>query len=151
MTKNQEYADAVALDSYPENRSVPLDDFFSDNRGEIKNLLLSTFTSVARIESKAGTVRANHYHLTDWHYAFVEKGAVLYFERPIGYQEIPPPTKYAEGTMFFTPPMVEHAMVFPVDTVIYTFAKNKRSHEEHEADLKRVSFITPSILSEFLK
>ena len=151
MTKNQQYTDSVGTDSYPDDRGVPLDDFFIDSRGEIKNLLLSSFTSVARIESKLGTVRANHYHLTDWHYAYVERGAVLYFERAIGEKNIPTPIKYAEGAMFFTPPMVEHAMVFPTDTVIYTFAKNKRSHEEHEADLKRVDFITPSVLADILK
>lgn len=148
---NTAYADSVAKENYPEHRDVPLDDFFSDSRGEIRNLLLSSFTSVARINSKTGSVRANHYHLTDWHYAFVESGSVLYFERAIGDTQVSEPTKYPSGTMFFTPPLVEHAMVFPEDTVIYTFAKNKRSHEEHEADVKRVNFITPEVLSRYIK
>ena len=151
ITHNQKYADNVANESYPEHRDVPLDDFFADDRGEIRNLLLSSFTSVARISSKAGSVRANHYHLTDWHYAFVESGTVLYFERPIGDDHVAEPAKYLSGTMFFTPPLVEHAMVFPEDTVIYTFAKNKRSHAEHEADVKRVNFITPEVLARYIK
>ena len=40
--------------------------------------------------------------------------------------------------MFFTPPMVEHAMFFPVESTFITFAKNRRDHENHESDLVRV-------------
>jgi hypothetical protein len=151
MKQNQTYSNNVLKEHYPKSREVPLDDFFVDDRGEIRNLLLSSFTSVARIYSKLGSVRANHYHLTDWHYAFVERGHVLYFERQIGSKDVPAPSEYSSGAMFFTPPLVEHAMVFTQDTVIYTFAKNKRSHDEHEADVKRVNFITPEILAAYIK
>ncbi len=136
--------------SYPSSTLVPLNKPFADNRGCIQNLLLSPITSVARITSARGTVRANHYHLTDWHYAFVEAGEILYFERPIDSSTIPDPIKVRPGTMFFTPPNVEHAMLFIEDTVFYTFAKNIRSHESHESDLVRVEFITPEIAERFL-
>ncbi len=129
---------------------VPLNTPFEDNRGCIQNLLLSPITSVARITSRRGTVRANHYHLTDWHYAFVEAGEILYFERPIDSSTIPDPIRVRSGTMFFTPPNVEHAMLFIEDTVFYTFAKNIRSHESHESDLVRVEFITPAIVEKYL-
>lgn len=135
---------------YPSSTLVPLNTPFEDNRGYIQNLLLSPITSVARITSKRGTVRANHYHLTDWHYAFVEAGEILYFERPIDSSTIPDPIKVRPGTMFFTPPNVEHAMLFIEDTVFFTFAKNIRSHESHESDLVRVEFITHEIAEKFL-
>jgi hypothetical protein len=43
--------------------------------------------------------------------------------------------------MFFTPPLVEHAMFFPIDTVFLTFAKNVRDTEHHESDVVRIPII----------
>ena len=150
MTKNQEYSNAVSKGDFPAEFLVPLDDSFKDERGEIVNLLLTPITSVARITSKAGTVRANHWHKTDWHYAFVESGEILYFERGIGDIEVPEPHIYKPGTMFFTRPNVEHAMLFSKDTVFYTFAKNERSHDMHESDVVRVPFITPNLIKKYI-
>lgn len=149
-SKNQAYTDAVNEEVYPANRLVPLDDIFKDARGEINNLLLNQITSVARITSKKGTVRANHYHLTDWHYAFLEVGRILYFEREVGSEVVPDPVVIEPGVMFFTPPNVEHAMVFTEDSVFFTFAKNVRSHENHEQDLVRVPFISEDVLKKYL-
>lgn len=151
MTDNQKYSEAVEAGVFSGEMSVPIDLAFSDERGEIVNLLLSPITSVARIVSKAESVRANHYHKTDWHYAFVEKGEVLYFERAVGSTEVSEPKLFIRGEMFFTPPMREHAMLFPVNTVIYTFAKNVRTHEGHEADLVRVTYVTPEMVTKFIR
>jgi quercetin dioxygenase-like cupin family protein len=150
MTNNLNYTRLVEKSEFPRQAEVPLDDFFNDARGEITNLLLTPITSVARITSKSGSVRANHYHKTDWHYAFVESGQILYFEREIGALEVPEPAIFKPGQMFFTRPNVEHAMLFPVDSVFYTFAKNIRSHENHESDLERVSFITPEVIARYI-
>ena len=147
MTKNQQYSQLVDQGNFPSEVTVPLDDFFRDDRGEILNVLLTPITSVARISSKAGTVRANHYHKTDWHYAFVESGQILYFERDIGAVAVPEPRVFNPGQMFFTRPNVEHAMLFSQDSVFYTFAKNVRSHDNHELDLQRVSFVTPEVIA----
>lgn len=149
-TANQAYTERVDGGFFDDDLIVPLDDCFNDFRGEIKNLLLTPITSVARITSKRGTVRANHYHLTDWHYSFVESGEIYYFERPIGTKAVPDPVKIRPGTMFFTPPNVEHAMLFAADTVFFTFAKNIRSHESHESDLVRVTFITEEVAKKYL-
>ena len=43
--------------------------------------------------------------------------------------------------MFFNPPLVEHAMFFPVKTIFLTFAKNVREHDNHEKDLVRIELI----------
>jgi hypothetical protein len=43
--------------------------------------------------------------------------------------------------MFFTPPLVEHAMFFPEPTTFITFAKNVRDHEHHEDDVVRVKLV----------
>ncbi len=150
MPTNVEYTKAVEDGTPPDLTEVPIDHAFRDERGVISNLLLTPITSVARIESKRGTVRANHYHKSDWHYAYVVSGKVLYFEREIGADKIGDPQEFGPGQMFFTPPMREHAMLFAEDSVILTFAKNVRSHDNHEADLMRVQYVTPEIAAKYV-
>jgi dTDP-4-dehydrorhamnose 3,5-epimerase-like enzyme len=141
--------------NWPIDNAVPLDMPFEDKRGKIQNLILRPVTSVAVIESVAGTVRANHYHKTDWHYAYIVKGKIIYFEREVGSKVKPLPQIFTAGQMFFTPPMREHSMVFAEDTTFVTMAKNIRSHESHESDLVRVEFVDEKyindIINEFVK
>lgn len=146
METNDTYTAKVESGNWPKDCSVPLDEAFKDARGIIQNLILRPCTSVAVIHSSACTLRANHYHKTDWHYAYVISGKVLYFERPVGFTEVPDPRCFRPGEMFFTPPMTEHCMAFPIETVIVTMAKNIRSHENHEFDLVRVDFVKPENL-----
>lgn len=146
METNDSYTSKVESGDWPGDCSVPLDEAFRDARGTIQNLILRPCTSVAVISSAPRTIRANHYHRTDWHYAYVVSGEVLYFERPVGSSEAPKPRRFGPGEMFFTPPMVEHCMAFPVETTFVTMAKNVRSHESHEADVVRVDFVRPDHL-----
>jgi quercetin dioxygenase-like cupin family protein len=139
---NTQYTSDVERGEWPPSPSVPVDHAFRDERGVIRNVLLTPLNSVAVIESKRGAVRANHWHRTDWHYALVASGRVLYFERALGERAVPEPIAFGPGEMFFTPPGREHAMLFAEDSVILTFAKNVRSHENHEADLVRVEVVS---------
>lgn len=150
METNDSYTEKVNNGEYPEDSSVPLDTPFINENGIIQNLVLKPMTSVAIIDSNAGTMRANHYHKTDWHYSYVVSGRILYFERPVGSKEIPEPRIFLAREMFFTPPMKEHVMVFPMETVFITMARNVRSHESHEADLVRVNFISKEELSRYV-
>lgn len=148
---NQEYVDLVSKGVYPKDRRVPLDNTFVNHNGVINNLVLSSVNSVVIIKSLPKTVRSNHYHLTDSHYIYVISGCILYFERSAGSKEISNPILFKAGEMFFTPPMIEHATVFPEETTFLALAtKIMRTHENHEEDLVRVDFITPQILSDFL-
>jgi quercetin dioxygenase-like cupin family protein len=149
--EHEKYTTAVDEGRWPRDAAVPLPTHFENESGKIQNLLLKPVKSVAAIESVKGSVRANHLHKTDWHYAYVVSGKVLYFEREAGNLNIPQPRAFGPGEMFFTPPGVEHAMLFAEESVIFTLAKNVRSHEEHEADLVRVSFITPEIAREYVR
>jgi quercetin dioxygenase-like cupin family protein len=123
---------------------------FTDERGTIENLRLAPMNSFSRITSKKGSIRANHWHRTDWHDAYVVSGRVAYFERERDTATIPEPTFYGPGEMFNTPPGVEHAMLFTEDSVILTVSGNPRDHESHEADVVRVSFVTPDVAAKYL-
>lgn len=150
-TTHEEYTTRVDNEDWPGRVSVPLPEPFVNDAGVIQNLLLKKVQSIAAITSKRGSVRAQHYHREDFHYAYVASGRVLYFERSVGATSIPKPMEFGPGEMFFTPPMVEHAMLFAEDSLILTFAKRVRSHEEHEKDVVRVPFLTPEIVSEYVR
>tara|TARA_X000000950_G_scaffold155439_1_gene190563 strand:+ start:1568 stop:2044 length:477 start_codon:yes stop_codon:yes gene_type:complete len=138
---SEEYSKLVEAGEYPNEPEVVIEHSFVNINGEIKNLLLQKFTSVAIITSKAGSIRANHYHKTDWHYAYVLQGKIDYFWKKIGEKEKTHSETFSKNQMFFTPPLVEHAMFFPVETIFITFAKNRRDHDNHESDLVRVQLI----------
>lgn len=142
---NEEYTSAVDRGEWPSDPRVPLPEPFKNLNGKIQNLVLKPMQSVGALHSVVAAVRANHYHKTDWHYTYVATGAMAYLWRPIGETSVPEPVVFQAGEMFFTPPMLEHAMVFLEDSLVITMAKNVRSHEEHEADLVRVPFVTNSM------
>ena len=47
------------------------------------------------------------------------------------------------GELFWTPPMVDHAMVFTQDTEFLTFGRNSRAQAVYEADVVRIPPINP--------
>lgn len=141
MLSNRDFSKMVNEGRYPEQVLVPLDPPFMNANGEIQNVLLEKFTSAAIIRSVPGAIRANHWHKTDWHYSYVVSGRIFYCWRPVGSTSQPQGVTVEAGQMFFTPPNVEHAMVFPVDTVFLTLAKNIRDESHHEEDVVRVPLV----------
>ena len=121
------------------NPIIKPEDGFVDERGSIVPLADEPMKSAVLISSVKGTVRANHYHKTDWHYCYLLKGAIDYYHRPVGSQQAPDIVKIKPGQNFFTPPMVEHAMVFTEDSEFICLGKNSRCQESYEADVVRVN------------
>ena len=111
---------------------------FVDERGEILNLLDVPVTSIAVITSKKGAVRANHYHKTDYHYCWLQRGGLIYAHRPVGDTAAPKRWTIKPGQIFYTPVMYEHVMVFTEDSVMFAFAKNNRESANYEADTVRI-------------
>jgi dTDP-4-dehydrorhamnose 3,5-epimerase-like enzyme len=121
---------------------IKLNKPFIDERGKIQNLIsLNELQSVVIIESKKDTIRANHYHKTDWHYCYVMSGSIDYYSRKVDSDNDPVLTKIKSGDLFYTPHLVEHAMHFTKDTVFLTLGGGTRSHDDYESDLVRVKLI----------
>lgn len=131
-------------ESWPKSVIVQLESAFVDPRGTIQPLVDLPMESCVLIESKKGTVRANHYHRTDWHFCYVLFGQIDYYHRPTGSDSKPEKVTVRKSQMFFTPPLVDHAMVFTEDTAFLTFGRNSRSQEVYEADVVRIPPIEPS-------
>ena len=124
--------------AWPKDVIVPLESPFVDPRGAIQPLVDLPMESCVLIESKKGTVRANHYHKTDWHYCYLLDGACEYIYRPVGSKETPTVVRAVGGQCVFTPPMLEHAKVFTMPTNMITLGRNFRIQEVYEADLVRI-------------
>ncbi len=128
---------------WPASVIVPLEPPFADERGAIQPLVDLPMKSCVLISSKKGTVRANHYHKTDWHFCYVMKGTIESHHRPHGSTDPAEVVTIGEGQLFFTPPMVDHSMVFPEDTVFLTLGRNSRAQEVYEADVERIDLVSP--------
>ena len=129
-------------EDWPDKPIVNLEKPFVDKRGNIQPLVDKLMKSAVLIESKKGSLRANHYHKTDWHYCFVLSGEIEYFHRKTGSGEEPEMLSVKENQMVFTPPMVDHAMRFPVDTTFLTLSRNSRDQKTYEEDVVRINMLS---------
>ena len=136
--------------TWPAHGVVKLEKPFVDARGEIQPLVDMMMESAVMIESKKGSLRANHYHKTDWHYCYVISGAIDYHHRLTGSTSKPETMTIKQGEMVFTPPMIDHGMTFPEDTVFLTLSRNPRDQESYEQDVVRVDMMSTEGLTSWV-
>jgi len=116
---------------------------FVDERGEIRNLIDAPFGSALVVTSVKGAVRGNHYHRTDYHYSWLQRGGLIYYHRPAGSTQPAQQWIITSGQLFYTPPMYEHAMLFTEDSVMMVFARNNRAAANYEDDTVRIPSLVP--------
>lgn len=114
---------------------------FTDDRGSLQMLIDFPISSVLVITSTKGSVRANHYHRQDDHYCYLAAGRMEYHYRQAGSTQPPKVVTIEPGQLFYTPPMVEHAMKFLEDSVFYVFSKLNRDQQSYESDVVRVQLV----------
>jgi oxalate decarboxylase/phosphoglucose isomerase-like protein (cupin superfamily) len=129
---------------WPRDRVVDLPPGHRDDRGAIQPLVDFPVKNVSLITSRSGTVRSNHYHLTDWHFMYVLRGSFEYLFRPAGSVGTPGRVVVREGQMLFTPPMEEHATIFLDDTTLVVASRHVRDQDVYEADVRRVVLVDPT-------
>lgn len=131
---------------WPKEGLVKLPEPNIDKRGAIQSIVNFPMKNLSLITSLKGTVRSNHYHLTDWHYMYVISGAFDYYYRPTGSKGTPSKITVTAGELVFTPPMEDHATVFLEDTVLLAMSRNARDQEAYESDVRRVQLVDPDTL-----
>ena len=129
--------------SLHDNPIYDMESPFADNRGAIQPIVDDDMKSAVLISSKKGTVRANHFHKTDWHFCYVMSGKIEYYFRPAGSKMEPRHVTIRPKQTFFTPPLVEHAMVFAEDTDFLCLGRNPRDQKSYESDIERVELYSP--------
>lgn len=138
-TMKKEIFDDTSL--WPKEPIVTLPPPFVDGRGEIQSLVEMPMQSSHIIRSNPGAIRGNHYHKTDWHFDYIISGECEFYFRPVGDTNPPKMMMLKSGQMLWTPPMVEHAMRYPVECLMVSFARNPRTHDAYESDVVRVKLI----------
>jgi hypothetical protein len=111
---------------------------YKDKRGYLLNILDKGFSSCIEIYSKKKTIRANHYHKKDEHFAYILKGKILFFYRDrkknskLNYKIV------KKGDLFFTTYKQDHMAYFLENTHFLAFSSRKRSKFNYEKDLVRL-------------
>ena len=116
----------------------------TDERGTIKNILDPDIRirSVLVITSKAGSIRANHYHKKDTHYVYLLSGKMEYTEKDMNSGKSRKKSCIIHpGDLVLSPPMIAHAMHFLEDTVFLAFTTERREHSSYEKDTVRIQLI----------
>jgi len=112
---------------------------YVDARGSIQALVMEPINDVAIIHSVKGSIRANHYHKTDSHYAYLLYGKIRYLTREVGSNDEPNVETISPGELFYTPNMLEHLMYFEEDSAFINISNNNRIHSSYEEDTVRIN------------
>lgn len=106
---------------------------FIDARGKISNYELSEpINLIGYIESKKGTVRANHYHPVQEQKCLLIKGQYISVYQDLLEKNAPKITHVVNaGDLIVTRPNVAHTMVFTQDSIFLNLVRGEREHENY--------------------
>ena len=106
---------------------------FIDSRGKISNYELSEpINLIGYIESKKGSVRANHYHPVQEQKCLLIKGQYISVYQDLLEKNAPKVTHVVNaGDIIVTRPNVAHTMVFTQDSIFLNLVRGEREHENY--------------------
>ncbi len=104
---------------------------YVDSRGKISNHeLTEPINLIGFIDSKKGTMRANHYHPQQEQKCLFTKGQIIEVFQDLLNPNSPKITQVVnEGQLSIIKPNVAHTMVFTKDTVFLNLVRGDREHE----------------------
>ena len=106
---------------------------FVDHRGKISNHELpEPINLIGYIDSKKGTVRANHFHPIQEQKCLLVKGQFISVYKDLLNENSQKITHVVnEGDLIVTKPNVAHAMVFTRDSIFLNLVRGEREHENY--------------------
>ena len=106
---------------------------FIDSRGKISNHeLTEPINLIGLIDSKKGTIRANHYHPQQEQKCLFTKGQIIEIFQDIINPNSPKITQVVnEGQLSIIKPNVAHTMVFTKDTTFLNLVRGERDHDNY--------------------
>ncbi len=106
---------------------------FADSRGKISNHeLTEPINLIGLIDSKKGTMRANHYHPQQEQKCLFTKGQIIEVFQDLLNPNSPKITQVVnEGQLSVIKPNVAHTMVFTKDTVFLNLVRGEREHDNY--------------------
>ena len=109
------------------------ENLFIDDRGVISNHeLTEPINLIGMIESKKGTIRANHYHPQQEQKCLFTRGQIIEVFQDIINPNAPKITQVVNaGQLSVIKPNVAHTMVFTKDTTFLNLVRGERNHENY--------------------
>ena len=109
------------------------EDEYIDKRGKISNHELpEPVNLIGLIDSKKGTMRANHYHPQQEQKCLFTKGQIIEVFQDLLNPNSPKITQVVnEGQLSIIKPNVAHTMVFTKDTVFLNLVRGEREHDNY--------------------
>jgi nucleoside-diphosphate-sugar epimerase len=106
---------------------------YIDSRGKISNHeLTEPINMIGLIDSKKGTIRANHYHPQQEQKCLFTKGQIIEIFQDILNPYSPKITQVVnEGQLSIIKPNVAHTMVFTKDTTFLNLVRGEREHDNY--------------------
>ena len=106
---------------------------FIDERGKISNYeLTEPINLIGYIESKKGSMRANHYHPVQEQKVLLVKGQFISLYKSLLEKNAPKITHIInEGDSVVTKPNVAHTMVFTKDSIFLNLVRGEREHDNY--------------------
>ena len=106
---------------------------YIDDRGKISNHeLTEPINLIGLIDSKKGTIRANHYHPQQEQKCLFTKGQIIEIFQDILNPNSPKITQVVNaGQLSIIKPNVAHTMVFTKDTTFLNLVRGERDHENY--------------------
>jgi nucleoside-diphosphate-sugar epimerase/SAM-dependent methyltransferase/quercetin dioxygenase-like cupin family protein len=106
---------------------------FIDDRGKISNYeLTEPINLIGYIESKKGSVRANHFHPVQEQKCLLIKGKYISVYKDLLNEGSPKITQIVNaGDIVITRPNVAHAMVFLEDSILLNLVRGEREHNNY--------------------
>ena len=106
---------------------------FIDERGKISNHeLTEPINLIGLIDSKKGTIRANHYHPQQEQKCLFTKGQIIEIFQDILNPNSPKITQIVNaGQLSIIKPNVAHTMIFTKDTTFLNLVRGERDHENY--------------------
>jgi nucleoside-diphosphate-sugar epimerase len=106
---------------------------FIDSRGKISNHeLTEPINLIGLIDSKKGSIRANHYHPMQEQKCLFTKGQIIEIFQDILNPNSPKITQVVnEGQLSIIKPNVAHTMVFTKDTTFLNLVRGEREHDNY--------------------
>ena len=106
---------------------------FIDFRGKISNYELpEPVNLIGYIESKKGTVRANHFHPIQEQKCLLVRGQFISVYKNLLEANSPIVTHVVnEGDLIVTKPNVAHSMIFSEDTIFLNLVRGEREHKNY--------------------
>ena len=106
---------------------------FIDSRGKISNYeLTEPINMIGLIDSKKGTIRANHYHPQQEQKCLVTKGQFIEVFQNLLNKKSPKITQIVnEGQLSTIKPNVAHTMVFTKDSTFLNLVRGEREHDNY--------------------